>query len=294
MRRVITRLAPLLILAGGALACTGSAEESGGAERAAKGCQGVGCNLEALLDDSEQQRREPWRVLQAESFRIFHFDDELAAQLAQQAERQRLRQLRQWLGPVPIGPWSPRCDIYLYPTNQMMVTLSGGRSKAGSALSSPSRLYRGRIVSRRIDLTADDRLLFRRTLPHEVAHVVLNALLTQDVPPWAHEGLATLEEPQGFQQTARDLVAEELAAGRAFSVKAVMEMSRYPDQEYVQLFYAQSFSLTRFLVGARGRPTFLAFLRAAQPGRVEASLRFHYGWGYPELQQHWTDSVGGR
>jgi hypothetical protein len=292
-----TRLLAPLLVAGGLLACAASSEESGGAERAARGCEGVSCNLEALLHDSDdqpQQQRRPWRVLQAESFRVLHFDDELATRLAREAEGQRLRQLRQWLGPVAIGPWSPRCDIYLYPTNEMLVKLSGGGSKAGSALTSPSRLYRGRIMSRRIDLAADDRLLFERTLPHEVSHVVLNALLPQQVPSWAHEGLATLEEPPRFQRADEELVAEAVAEGRAFSVKAVMEMSRYPDQEYVHLFYAQSFSLTRFLVGARGRPTFLAFLRALQPGRVEAALRFYYGWGYPELQQQWTVSVGGR
>jgi hypothetical protein len=215
----------------------------------------------------------------------------LAARLAREAERVRLAQLRKWLGDAPIPPWSPRCDIYLFPSRRLLVKLSGGDSKTGSAVSAPSRLYRGRIMSRRINLAADDAGLFVRTLPHEISHVVLDGLLARDVPLWAHEGLATLEEPEESQQAAEAVVAAHRAAGRTFSVQALFGMGRYPDREYLQLFYAQSYSLVRFLVEAGGRPRLLAFLRGARPGRVEAALRQNYGWSYLELQQLWMQSI---
>jgi hypothetical protein len=278
--------------------CSGAAEESSG-ERAAAGCQGVGCRLEALARDSEQ--REPWRLHETRSFRVFHYDEPLAARLASEAEAQRLRQLREWLGRPQIDPWVPRCDVYLYPSTRLLVRLSDGRPKAGQAFSAPSRLYRGGVVRRRIDLAADDRDLFTHTLPHEISHVVLEALLAQRVPAgaepprvplWAHEGTATLEEPAARQQSARALVATELAARRTYPVRTLMEMPRYPDREYVRLFYAQSYSLVRFFVEDRGRPAFLAFVRRARPGLVEAALRQSFGWDFSELQRRWEASAG--
>lgn len=276
----------------GLLGCGGPDVQSGAAQRSRGGCEGVTCSLEALIEDNEQ--RQPWRVHEAASFRIFHYDERVAARLAREAERARLAQLRNWLGDAPLLPWSPRCDIYLFPTRKLLVKLSGGDSKTGSALSAPSRLYRGRMVSRRINLAADDPWLFVRTLPHEISHVVLDGLLGRDAPLWAHEGLATLEEPEESQQAAEAVVASHQAAGRTFPLQALLGMSRYPDREYLQLFYSQSFSVVRFLVEAGGRARLLAFLRGARPGRVEAALRQEYGWGYAELEQLWTQSVASR
>ena len=298
MRAARTILASLLAAALG-LSCSGPDQS---AESAPAGCQGVGCRLETLARDSEQ--RDAWRLHETPSFRVFHYDDRLASRVAAEAERQRLRQLREWLGPAaPIEAWLPRCDIYLYPSTHLLVKLSDGRPKAGQAYSAPSRLYSGGVVRRRVDLAADDRQLLTQTLPHEISHVVLEALLAWRVPAgaepprvplWAHEGTATLEEPPAHQRTLRDLVAGELAARRTYPVKALMEMPRYPDREYLRLYYAQSFSLVRFFVEEGGRPAFLAFLRIARPGVVEAALRRHYGWDYSELQRRWEQSARAR
>ena len=51
------------------------------------------------------------------NFRIFHADTELAEKIALEAPRPPARpRSRAGSGPPARGPWSPKCDIYLYPT----------------------------------------------------------------------------------------------------------------------------------------------------------------------------------
>ncbi len=278
------RLAALLA----ALALLGCATSEEGASKPAKpagGCEGIGCRLEELAREAPS---EPWQVLEGANFRVLNTDPALAARIARRAEALRAQQLRRWTGAEP-GPWSPRCDLYVYATTRLLSQMSGG-PKAGSAVAQPGRLSR-RLVSRRINLAADDSGLLGATLPHEISHLIVSELLAGEVPLWAHEGLATLEEPRHAQEGRARLAAEAAAAGQAFPVKTLMEMSRYPDQEYVSVFYAQASSVTRFLLGLGDRRRMLAFLREARPGALDGALRRHYGLSMLELQRRWLEAV---
>ena len=69
---------------------------------------------------SREAQRAPatvgnWQVRETTNFRILHTDAELAERVALEAESAREEQVKRWMGPSPRGPWSPRCDIYLYP-----------------------------------------------------------------------------------------------------------------------------------------------------------------------------------
>jgi hypothetical protein len=84
-------------------------------------------------------------------------------------------------------------------------------------------------------------------LPHEVTHTVLASIFGKPVPRWADEGMSLLSEPDD-EQVGNDVrLREVLNAGRGMRLKILLPATEYPKD--VATFYAQSHSLTKFLVG---------------------------------------------
>ncbi len=257
----------------------------------AEACQDVTCRLERLSRETEGLAGR-WQLEESASFRVLHFEREraLALRLARAAERSRAAQLRRWTGGA--APWQPRCDLYLYPTGKLLAELGDGHSKAGSASAAPARLARGRLLSRRLNLAADDPELLENTLPHEVSHVIVSELLAPErVPLWAHEGLAMLEESSAARGRYAAHAAAALAGGSAFPLTALMAAMRYPDPPHLHTFYAQSFALAQHLLARGSAATFVAFLREHARLGAEPALRRHYGLGLGELQRAFGESL---
>ena len=126
-------------------------------------------------------------------------------------------------------------------------------------------------------------------LPHEVTHVILADFFPeQQIPRWADEGMAVLTEPAAEQRRrAADLV-EPLNKNLLFTMTDLMNMD-YPDNAYWSLYYAQSVSLTRFLVEQGTPAQFVQFLQGAQRRGFEAELRRTYKIdGFADLQARWV------
>jgi hypothetical protein len=255
-------------------------------------CLDLACRLDAISRaGSADEGPGRWQVRSTANFRVFHLGSALAARVAREAEAERARQVSAWYGDAPVERWAPRCDIYLFPTLAALAQASGRDPRVGSASATPSRLYRGRMLSRRLNLAADDDGILDKTLPHEISHVILAELLGEKgVPRWANEGLAMVAERGTIVARSREVVAEYLAGGRTFPVKTLMEMTRYPDGEFLTLYYMQSLSLVRFLLDRGGREKLLQFLRASQTDEVEPILRRLYSIdGHVGLQKLWMD-----
>src|SRR5206468_7649581 len=132
------------------------------------------------------------------NFRILHADEALAQRAARVAEATREEQSRRWTGARPQSPWSPRCDIYLYPSSALYHQMTG--QPEDSPGFSTMGLNGGRVVARRVNLRADHPNLLVAVLPHEVTHVILADLFpSQQIPKWADEGMAVLSEPAAEQ-----------------------------------------------------------------------------------------------
>lgn len=231
-----------------------------------------------------------WRSVTTSSFRVLYLSDEpVARQVADAAEKTRTRQQRLWHGGAARAPWSPRCDIYLYPSNRLLVQMSGGDAKSGSAAARPSRLLRGRMLQRRMNLAADDWQLLDSTLPHEVSHIIVAQLLgDRPVPLWANEGLAMLNETKRSRRRFERVLQRYRVRGQLFPLRTLTSMERYPDAEFNRLYYAQSLGLVRFLLSLGDRSQLLSLLRAGiGPRVVEQALRQHYGVGFEELTRGW-------
>jgi hypothetical protein len=227
-----------------------------------------------------------WKVRETPSFRILHTDPELADKAAEIAEATRDVLLRRWSGSVPRGPWTPRCDVYLYPSPRSFSQMTGQPEESPGF--STMGMNGGRIIARRVNLRADHPNLLKAILPHEITHVVLADLFPhQQIPRWADEGMAVLSEPVSEQNLRASDLEAPLGTGQLFKVEDLMRMD-YPEGKYWGLYYAQSVSLTRFLV-EQGSPTqFIQFVQRSQQNNPEAELKRIYNIdGYIELQKRW-------
>ena len=237
-------------------------------------------------------RVEGWQQWETGSFRIFHDDPALAAEVAAVAEATRADQSRRWLGATPKAAWTPRCDLYLYPTAAAYAEQTGQAedSEGFSTIGQDA----GRVVARRVNLRADHPEMRSHVLPHEVTHVVLADLFPdQPIPKWADEGIAVMAEPAGSQRRRVAPLADPLAAGKVFRLADLMKAADYPEPRYYGLFFAQSVSVTRYLVDMKGPAHFSKFLKAAQRNGLDPELKRHYGVeGAEDLQRRWAAQAG--
>jgi hypothetical protein len=228
-----------------------------------------------------------WQTKETANFRIFHGDPALADQVAQAAEATRREQTLRWTGVAPKGVWQPKCEIYLYPSPHQYAQMTG--QPEDSPGFSTMGMNEGRVITRRVNLRADHPNLVAAVLPHEITHVILADLFTfQQIPRWADEGMAVLSEPAEEQRKRSGDLADPLSKNLLFTMESLMGMD-YPDQKYWGLYYAQSVSLTRFLV-EQGTPAQLVdFLQGAQRNGVEVELRRVYQIdGFADLQKRWV------
>lgn len=235
--------------------------------------------LEVSVDPS-------WQIHETASFRILHKNPTLARDVGKLAEHVRREQSLKWLGKIATTPWSPKCDIMLFPSAADYARVTG--LPADSPGFSTMGLNAGRVITRRVNVRSDHPQLLTSVLPHEITHVVVSEAFPNDpIPRWADEGIAVLSErTQDQLARAADLI-EPLQGGKVFPLTDLLRLDQ-PDREFWSLYYAQSVSVTRFLV-ERGTPgKFLLFLkRAAQRGWKE-ELRASYGLnGFEDFQKQW-------
>lgn len=227
-----------------------------------------------------------WLVHETDNFRIFHADAALAERIAETAERARTEQMKRWAGTAPNDPWSPKCDIYLYPSAKIFSAMTG--QPEDSPGFSTMGMDAGRINCRRVNLRADHPKIAVAILPHEVTHVVLADFFPRkQIPRWADEGIAVMAEPRTEQHLRAADLDEPLVSGRLFHVQDLMVMD-YPNAEHWSLYYAQSVSLTRFLVEQGTPAQFIEFVQGCQQRSHEDELRRIYKInGFAELERRW-------
>ncbi len=215
-----------------------------------------------------------WEIHDTTNFRVYHHDALLAARAAEAAESVRARQTEVWCSRKQEGHWTPRCEIYLYPDGKQFAKATGQpeSSPGFSTMSSNGQS----MIGRKVSLRADHPQLLSAILPHEVTHVVLADLFTtSQIPRWADEGIAVLAEPPAERDLRASELEKPLESGRIFNLATLMAMD-YPAPQDWNVYYAQSVSLTRFLVDLGAPAQFIEFVRRAHDGGIEPALREIY------------------
>jgi hypothetical protein len=144
------------------------------------------------------------------------------------------------------------------------------------------------ITTRKVILRADHPQILAAILPHEVTHVVVADLFTaQQIPRWADEGIAVLAEPETEQNLRAADLRESLSSGQVFDLRQLMSIDT-PEPKDWTLYYAQSVSLTRFLVEQGTPEQLVQFVRESGGKGIEVALRdIYHIVGFAELQERW-------
>ncbi len=134
------------------------------------------------------------------------------------------------------------------------------------------------------------------TVIHELTHVLVGHLTfscLSYVPQWLNEGLAVYSEgpldPQFREPLDQAIQEDTLLSVRSIS-GAFSEVASKAD-----LSYAESFSLTNFLIQTYGREKMTALLIALRDGMTaDDALQQTYGYDIDGLEDAWRESIGAK
>jgi tetratricopeptide (TPR) repeat protein len=123
-----------------------------------------------------------------------------------------------------------------------------------------------------------------------MVHAILNPNVGFDLPTWADEGAAVLGSSEHDRDRFDDLMHRYYSSDHFIPLERLFRSKTYlPD--WVML-YAEGYSITSFLVKARDRKTFLAFVASGQRDGWDRAVKQHYG--YPSvamLERAWLQSL---
>jgi hypothetical protein len=199
--------------------------------------------------------------LRTPNFLIHAPNREVAQLVAKHAEAERKAQAKTWLG-HEMAPWRVPCVVH--------VKVTVGGSKGWTA----TRYEGGKVFTHDMEINADVERI-PSVLAHEVTHTVFAHALGQPVPRWADEGAAVLSEDR-VARARQDAIFSRVLAQRSrwIPLRRLFKMKAYPED--MDGFYAEGYSLTRYLLERKDRPTFLAFVKSGAADGWDAALRKHY------------------
>jgi tetratricopeptide (TPR) repeat protein len=169
-------------------------------------------------------------------------------------------------------PFHKSVDVYVWKDRKdYLANACDAPDWSGGSFSLETK--RGRVTSRRIDLTqrdADGRFnvtTIDRILPHELCHLVIDDLFAQrDCPLMLNEGLAMLAEYQ--LDNDRILLAGTVLAGTERISLEQLLATQWADLENPAAFYAEAFSFTEFVYSRLSRSQFRDFLEHVRKGET--------------------------
>lgn len=185
--------------------------------------------------------------------------------------------------------WDKRAKIFLFPDQSSFTARTGAPAW--------SKGYAGRDMymfqSRAIVTYQQEEGVLQGLLPHEISHLVLHDFIPSgNLPVWIDEGIAQLYEKDKYA-AADGMMRAFVARGQhvSFDFLNQWDIRRETDQKKVEVFYAQSLSVIRFLRDQYGDEGFRRFCRNLRDGKtVDEALRSAYPAAIRslhDLEQRW-------
>ncbi len=212
-------------------------------------------------------------VLETRNFKIHYTIKDRAVTTERYLEHHFGRMRQRWFrGALPLRA---KVDVFLHPSKEAFQEAVSPPSWSSGITRHEYRF--GRCFSHEVHFDASAPQFLSSTLPHELCHVLIPALIGEEAraPLWLDEGLATTEEPEFKQRYYRRVVRDALDDGTFFPITDLFRMTSYPEEERAALFYAQSNSVTRFLITRLGLREALSFLRELATGPADQVTREH-------------------
>jgi hypothetical protein len=204
---------------------------------------------------------------------------QLAKEIGDQAEVYRRDLAIEWIG-QELPAWSKPCPI------NAQVSPNLGAGGATSFV-----FDRGEVYGWKMNIQGSHERILDSVLPHEVTHTIFASYFRQPLPRWADEGACTTMEHRSEIAKQEKNLINYLHTGRGIPFSQMFAMKEYP-QDVLPL-YAQGHSLSEWLIEARGRKEFLAFLAdGMKDENWPRAVHEHYGFdNLLTMQTAWNDWV---
>jgi hypothetical protein len=230
---------------------------------------------------SYQDTRFEWQSAREGNVTVyFYFGDQQVGQAALRAAREtidRFSAIENTRVDIPIKVW-----VY-QSTRDLSVAAQGRRTDT---------VHLGQ-------LAADDTVLASRdtefldVVRHEVAHAV-TARATRGfiagIPIWVNEGISTYSQTRLLQSEAQALDLA-IRRNRVLPITGLTASAR-DTSDTVSLFYAQAWSIIKYLLDNQGQEKFAQFIAAMRDDTMDGALKKVYGFDQFGLEDRWRASVG--
>jgi len=182
---------------------------------------------------------------------------------------------------VAFSPWTRDKKVYIYysQTGETYRGLTGRPGWSGGAAS---------LGERKIFVYKSDEAF--GILAHELTHIYFDSFFPASSPSplWLSEGIATyIQSERGFSTPnwlAQNLKLLEGGSGFKLADLVRIENMHGADEDNVRLWYAQSYSVVRFLMKLKAGNAFYIFCKSLREGKpAHQSLYQAYGMPYNKL-----------
>jgi RNA polymerase sigma factor (sigma-70 family) len=225
------------------------------------------------------------------NFRVEAPTLEIARKVGLAAEQYRKKKALEWLG-HELADWPEPCPI------RVKLTVAGSDGVTAFAFDN------GKVVQQSMSLEGSLERMLNVQLPHEMTHVVLAHHFGTPIPRWADEGAAILSSAE----VERRHYGKQLQKVLSEPDRLIPLRRLFPRMDFstdLMALYAEGCSVTRFLVEAKDRKTFLKFIAAGQKNGLrnlvqgfdelaswEEAVEQYYGYASVDaLEEAWLKSV---
>lgn len=182
---------------------------------------------------------------------------------------------------VAFSPWTRDRKVFVFFTNSQATyqRLTGRPAWSGGTAS---------LSERKIYLFKSEEAF--GILAHELTHIYFDSFFSSDRPSplWLSEGLATyIQSERGYASPhwlSKNLALLGKGGGFKLADLVRIENMQGADEDNVRLWYAQAYSIVRFLIKMKAGEAFYTFCKRLKDGRpVHQALFQAYGMPYNKI-----------
>jgi len=241
---------------------------------------------------------ETWRLLRGRHF-VVYYDPSVSASTAAdilRAGEEYYREIGEVVGFTRYSDfwtWDQRAKIFIFSDQRSFQQRTGAPSWSTGYADRDSYLFQ----SRAIVTYLQEAGWIEGLLPHEISHLILHDFIpTENLPVWIDEGIAQLFEKDKHVMADR-IMRSLVRRGQSIPLRVLnrWDIRQETDAVKVEVFYAQSLSLVRFLREEFGYENFCRFCRSLRDGKsLEEALQSAYPVkirGLDDLQAQWRSFI---
>ncbi len=229
-----------------------------------------------------------WQVAKSTHFNIFYKNapEQLVDELIQKAES-CYDSIAEELGfnRFNFWTWDNRAKIYLFDNRDEYKKATQTYDWSGGQVNVRNKIIQSYVGAPRF---------VNNILPHELAHIILLEMVgyNRGIPLWLQEGVAVYQE--------QDIHSVKIDMARRIKDDDYIDFNRLnafnlesSENEEVRLFYAESYSIVKYLISEFGKDAFVEFCRSLRDKRsFSAALSKTYSFkNLTELEDSWKTYI---